>query len=114
MLVKKQKTKILRFATWFVSYLSIYLSIYLFFSFLSIYKGALKSSYDDVISAMDDLFFLPMALKHWNTNGRIVWTVKETILRYDSYLVTFHENILVSLLTFQPNLKSINQYFEYF
>ena len=43
------------------------------------YKGELKISYDDDISAIDE-FFLPIESKHCYTDGRSLWTARETML----------------------------------
>ena len=56
----------------------------------------MKSSLADVISAVDD-FFLPMGSKHCNTDGRNVWTARDTMLKNKPHLVTFYKSILVSL-----------------
>ena len=45
-----------------------------------------------------------MVSEYWHTDGRSVWTIRVTILKNKSHLVTFHESILVNLLTFQLTL----------
>ena len=65
------------------------------------YKNELKSSYDDLTSAVED-FFLPMKSKYCNTDGRSVWTVRGTMLKNKFHSVAPQESILVSLWTFQP------------
>ena len=50
------------------------------------------------------LNFLLIGSKHCNTNERSLWTARETVLKNKPHLFTFHESILVRLLTFQPAL----------
>ena len=45
-----------------------------------------------------------MISKHWNTDGRSVSIIKETMLINQAHLVTFHVSILLNLWTFQPTL----------
>ena len=59
------------------------------------YEGGLKSSYDHVISAVDD-FVLPMGSKYCNTNKKM-WTARGTMSKNEPHLVTYHESILASL-----------------
>ena len=40
------------------------------------YEDEMKSSYDGIISAVDD-FFWPLGSKHCNIDGRSVWTARE-------------------------------------
>ena len=61
----------------------------------------LKSSYDDVIFAVD---FLRIGSKHYNTNGRRVWTTRGIMLKNKLYFVRFNESILVGVWTFRPTL----------
>ena len=99
---------------------SMYIYIYIYR-----YKGGWKSSYDDIIFAVND-FFRPIRSKHCNTDKRSVWSTRETILKrklfrshsmrvswsgYELFsqpqytsLGTFHGPILVSPWTFQPTL----------
>ena len=49
---------------------------FIFTSF--VYKSGLKSSYDDVIYAAADFFWL-MEFKHCNTDGRSMWTTREIV-----------------------------------
>ena len=60
----------------------------------------LKSSYGNVISAVD-CFFGKIVSKHCNTDGKRVWITMVTMLIYKHYFVTFHESILVNQRTFQ-------------
>lgn len=54
-----------------------------------------------------------MKSKFFNFDGRRVCTAKETSLKNKPHLVTLHENILVSLCTFQPTFIH-KQIFGYF
>ena len=47
-----------------------------------------------------------LRFKHYNTDGRSVWTGRGTLLKNKPHLVTFHETILVSLRTSQLTLVS--------
>ena len=58
--------------------------------------GGLKSSYDDIISAVDDIF-LPMGSKHRSTNERSVGTEKRTSLENQFKLKTIQVCELKSL-----------------
>ena len=49
--------------------------------------GGLKSSCDDVISAVN--FFFDH--KHCNTGGRSMWTIRGTTLKNKPHLATFHK-----------------------
>ena len=49
--------------------------------YVYMYNGGLKSSYDDVISPVEN-FFWRMGSKHCNTTtGRSMWTTRGTILK---------------------------------
>ena len=50
------------------------------------YNDEMKSSYDDVISVVNDFGY-----KHGNTDGRGVLTAKGTMLKNEPHLVIFHE-----------------------
>ena len=43
----------------------------------------------------------PMRSKHCNINGRNLWMAKGNMLKMKLHLVTLHENVWVSLWTFQ-------------
>ena len=73
------------------------------------YEDGLKSSYDDVISTVDNIF------NQWDSNTatyeKSVWTTKGTMLKNKPHLATFWDSILVSLwTTFQPTLIISNNY----
>ena len=44
--------------------------------------------------------FWPMEFKHFNIDGKIVWTTRGTMWKNKSRSVTFHESILVGLWIF--------------
>ena len=80
-----------------------------------IYEGGLKSSLAEkfigwkVHMMMLSICF-QMGLKLYNSNRKSVLTAERTMLKNEAHLVTFHESILVSLQTFQPNLVYIYIY----
>ena len=62
-------------------------------------EGGLKSSYNDIISAVNNFFDL------WDPSiARSAWTTKKTMLKSKPHLVRFHKSIFVSLWTFLPTL----------
>ena len=48
--------------------------------------GGLKSSYNDIISAVAD-FFLPIGSKHCNSNGKCEWTANGTMLKKVNHIL---------------------------
>ena len=61
--------------------------------YIYIYKGWLKSSYDDVISTVD---FLTMESKYSITYGRSRRTTRGIMMKNKPHLVTYYKSILVS------------------
>ena len=53
---------------------------------LAIYKGGLKSSYDGIISVVDDFWL--MESMYCNSDERNVWTTKKIVLKNKPHLVT--------------------------
>ena len=79
-----------------INHLSISLSLYIYIY----HEDGHKSSYDNVIFAVDDFF------DQWDPSradpmGKKAWTARGTLLENEPHLVTFYESILVSLRTFQ-------------
>ena len=58
--------------------------IYIYIYTLKTYESRLKSSYDDVISVVDNVFWL-MGFKHSNTKERNVWTMRGIMLKNKPY-----------------------------
>ena len=82
-------------------------------SWILIYKGGLKGSYDDVISGGDDFF------DQWDpSTATVMEKVYEmlggTILKNKPHLVTFYESILLSRWTLHPTLAYICIYIYIF
>ena len=59
-------------------YISVYIYVYMYVMSECGHKGELRSSNDDIISAVDK-YLLPLGSKHCNTNKN-VWTAKGTML----------------------------------
>ena len=65
-----------------------------------IYEGGLKSSYDDIILAVDNFLISGISVDNFLISGIQALqnrSIRWTMLKNKPLLVIFHENILVSL-----------------
>ena len=80
------------------SFLFLSLSLCLSLSFPVTIYIYIQSSYDDVISTIDDFFTIES--KYCNTEGRSVWTARGTMLKNKPHFFVFYGSIMVKLWTF--------------